>query len=79
MAYAFILNPSANRTLAKKAEEWLREHVESYWPGSKILITSNKADIKRAVHEAAIDYQVIVACGGDGTVNETFSRILDLL
>ena len=79
MAYAFILNPSANRTRAKKAEEWLREHVESYWPGSKILITSNKADIKRAVHEAAMNYQVIVACGGDGTVNETFSRIVELL
>lgn len=79
MAYAFILNPSANRTRAKKAEEWLREHVESYWPGSKIFVTSSKSDIKRVVHEASINYQVLIACGGDGTVNETFSRIVDLL
>lgn len=79
MAYAFILNPSANRTRAERAEKWLRDHVESYWPGSKILITSSKSDIRRAVQEAANDFQVIIACGGDGTVNETFSRIVDLL
>lgn len=79
MAYAFILNPSANRTRAERAEEWLREQVESYWPGSKILITSSKSDIKRAVQEAASDFNIIIACGGDGTVNETFSRIVDLL
>jgi diacylglycerol kinase (ATP) len=79
MSYAFILNPSANRTRAKKAEEWLRAHVDSYWPGSMILVTSSKADIKRAVLEASQNYSVIIACGGDGTVNETFSRIVDLL
>ena len=79
MAYAFILNPSANRTRAEKAEEWLRQHVNMYWPGSKILVTSSKSDIKRAVQEAASGFGVIIACGGDGTVNETFSRIVDLL
>jgi diacylglycerol kinase (ATP) len=79
MAYAFILNPSANRTRAQKAEEWLREHVATYWPGSKILVTSSKSDIKRAVSEAANEYSILVACGGDGTVNETFSRIVDML
>lgn len=79
MAYAFILNPSANRTRAKKAEEWLRHHVNLYWPGSKILITSSKSDIDRAVKEAASEFDVLIACGGDGTVNETFSCIVDLL
>lgn len=79
MAYAFILNPSANRTRAQKAEDWLRQHVNTYWPGSKILVTSSKSDINRAVKEAASEFDVIIACGGDGTVNETFSSIVDLL
>lgn len=77
MPYAFILNPSANRKRAKDAELWLRSHVDKLWPGSEILVTSSKADISRAVKEAILRYDTVVACGGDGTVNEVFSRCVE--
>jgi YegS/Rv2252/BmrU family lipid kinase len=79
MKFAFILNPSANRARAQKAELWLRKQVHAKWPGSDILITTSKSDIKRVVERAARDSDVIIACGGDGTVNETFSCMVSLL
>ena len=79
MAYAFILNPSANRTRAEFAESWLQLMVDKYWPGSRIYVTSSKSDIQIKVLEAAQLYDVIVACGGDGTVNEVFSQVVNLL
>lgn len=79
MAYAFILNPSANRTRAESAESWLRMLIDKHWPGSRIYVTSSKSDIQIKVLEAAQLYDVIVACGGDGTVNEVFSQVVDLL
>jgi diacylglycerol kinase (ATP) len=79
MSYVFILNPSANRTRAKRAEDWLRDCIAIYWPGSQIVLTTSKNDIGRVVSEAASSNSVIIACGGDGTVNETFSRVVDIL
>lgn len=79
MPYAFILNPSANRKRAKDAELWLRSHVESFWPGSEIFVTTSKADISRAVNEAISRFDTVIACGGDGTVNEVFSRCVELI
>ncbi len=79
MAYAFILNPSANRTNAESAESWLRLMVDIYWPGSRIYVTSSKSDIQTKLSEAVQIYDVIVACGGDGTVNEVFSQVIGLL
>ncbi|HAC16447.1 MAG TPA: hypothetical protein DCE78_10960 [Bacteroidetes bacterium] len=79
MAYAFILNPSANRTRAESAESWLQLMIDKYWPGSRIYVTSSKSDIQIKVQEAAKSFEVIVACGGDGTVNEVFSQVVKLL
>lgn len=79
MPYAFILNPSANRKRAKDAELWLSSHVNKFWPGSEILVTSSKADIKRAVNEAVSSFDTVIACGGDGTVNEVFSRCVEAM
>src|SRR5690606_24965150 len=79
MGYAFILNPSANRTRAELAEEWLQSKIDVYWPGSKIFVTSSKSDIRDKVNEAAQQFDIIVACGGDGTVNEVFSHAVTLL
>jgi diacylglycerol kinase (ATP) len=78
MSYAFIVNPSANRKRAQSSFYWLNTRIAKYWPDSEIFTTESKADIGRAVNEAAKRHDVIIACGGDGTVNEVFSRAIDL-
>lgn len=76
MRYAFILNPSANRTRALASREWLQKQIDLYWPGSILEVTSSKSDISRAVKSVSGGCDVVIACGGDGTVNEVFSHCL---
>lgn len=78
MSYAFIVNPSANRKRAKSSFYWLKLKVNQYWPDAEIFITESKSDIRRAVLQASQKHDVIIACGGDGTVNEVFSQAIDL-
>jgi diacylglycerol kinase (ATP) len=78
MSYAFIVNPSANRKRAKASFYWLQSKVNEYWPDAEILVTDSKSDIRGAVLQAAQKHDVIIACGGDGTVNEVFSQAIDL-
>jgi diacylglycerol kinase (ATP) len=78
MSYAFIVNPSANRKRAKSSFFWLKSKVNQYWPDAEIFVTESKSDIRRAVHQASQNHDVIIACGGDGTVNEVFSQAIDL-
>lgn len=71
--YAFLFNPTANRDRAQDRLEWLRLKTSEYWPNSEIFMSSGRADLHRRAYEAARVYDVVVACGGDGTVNEVFN------
>lgn len=66
----FLFNPSANSGVAKKRLNWLRSAVESKLPDIdyEIVLTSKKPNDYKTTQFASFD--IIVACGGDGTLHE---------
>lgn len=70
----FIVNPSANRTRAAERVGWLRSALKT-WPGTEIRISKAPGDVARIGREEAARGRVVVACGGDGTVNELVSGL----
>ncbi len=75
---AFILNPSANRNRARARIQKFRDQISQNWPHSSIYISASKSELRQIVEEAALKHEVIIACGGDGTVNEVFSAAFGL-
>lgn len=72
LSYAFLFNPTANRYRARQRLLWLREKTKEYWPNSEIFMSSGREDLHRLTKEMVLRFDVVVACGGDGTVNEVF-------
>lgn len=77
MKYCFIYNPSANRGKSGDRLEQLNTIVKDSWVGSTIKVSQEQDDIARLAREAAGKYDVVVACGGDGTIRETAVGLLN--
>ena len=67
----FIFNPSANGGKASRDEDKIRHAAAGIWPGSKWLKTEPGEPFWSKLKEEAGQYDMIVACGGDGTVHKT--------
>ena len=74
----FLVNPSANRTKAFKRLGWLRSALARTWPGSRIILSKKPGDIARIGREEAEKGYTVIACGGDGTINELMSGVAGL-
>ena len=72
--YCFIYNPAANPASSKVAVKLLRQRIASW--EAQWIVSSDKGDIERLSREAARQFDVVVACGGDGTVREVAAGML---
>lgn len=75
--YAFIFNPSANRSRARETHMWLQEQIEKEWPGSHIFVSGSERDAIKLASKAALRFDAVIACGGDGTIQEVVRGIHD--
>jgi len=73
--YAFIYNPAARGNKAHAKFELLSSYVEQL-PGSKIYYSESKEHITELVEQISENFDVVVACGGDGTVREVASKLI---
>lgn len=73
--FCFLYNPSANRGRSYSTFKTLKRLTES-WTGVSYAITKNRDDLKNKAREAADNYEVVVACGGDGTVKDVAVSLL---
>ena len=75
MRTCVIFNPSARGEKAKR----LRRHLDAIGTESTLKLTTTAGDARRLAAEAVREgFEVIVAAGGDGTVNEVLNGIGDV-
>jgi len=70
LRFAFILNPSADRKRAAVAEQWLKKMLDEHFPDSVLLVSESEKDAIRLARESATTFDAVIACGGDGTIQE---------
>ena len=75
--YKVIVNPIAGRGTAKKAIPKIRQIFENYNLKFDIVLTERPWHAAELASEAAgAGYDVVVAMGGDGTVNEVLNGLI---
>jgi len=57
--------------------EQINRTVKDSWTGSTVIVSRAQGDIAHLAREAAGTYDVVVACGGDGTIRETAIGLLN--
>jgi diacylglycerol kinase (ATP) len=73
----FIVNPTAGKEKSAQYIDWLDREARNRWDHYEIVITRKNEPV---VHLAALkseDFDLIVACGGDGTVNQVVNGIVN--
>ena len=72
----FIINPKAGT----RPKNHIPKKIKAYFDIDKfafsIKMTTHKGHASRMAHEATDKYDLIVACGGDGTVNEVAKAVI---
>lgn len=66
----FIVNPAAKRNRSVKYVDWINREAKQRWHYFEIIIISENQSIRNIAAEKAETYDIIVACGGDGTINQ---------
>lgn len=78
MDYIFIVNPVAGKNSGKKAIMIIEEVMGNRGLNYNIKITNQPGDAKEWAKEAIdTSVDVIIAVGGDGTVNEVFNGMIN--
>ena len=76
MSFCFLYNPSTNRKRSFRKFLKLKEHTGN-WPNVSYKTSESREHLTTLAHEAAKEYEVVVACGGDGTVRDVAVAIMD--
>ena len=74
----FIMNPFSGQ---KRANKYLPEIIQMFNQAGyevTVHITSGRNDATIAVERQAADKDLVVCCGGDGTLNETITGLLNI-
>ncbi|MFQ3597700.1 MAG: diacylglycerol kinase family protein [Chloroherpetonaceae bacterium] len=72
----FIFNPAANKGKAKTHLKWLENTLMSRHEEGVIQLTNQTGDAIQFAESAKMKSETIVACGGDGTVNEVAQSLV---
>ncbi|RKR81232.1 YegS/Rv2252/BmrU family lipid kinase [Mucilaginibacter gracilis] len=71
----FIINPVSGNKTKDKVPHLINEHLDSEVFDHEIIFSTKETPISQLSKDAAKAFDIIVAVGGDGTVNETASAI----
>ncbi len=77
MNYFLVVNTSSNSGKSRKVIQGNRDLIKSYLPNSEIRYVEEGESIRDVISGIYGRFDVIVACGGDGTINSVASSIKD--
>lgn len=72
----FILNTKAQRGRAGRKIEWLKKEAESRWNNFEIHLAGEQGKDNELTSTDFQKYDIVVACGGDGTLHNAINRAL---
>lgn len=72
----FIVNPVADRKRSVQYIEWIKQEAKKRWNHYEINITQKNQDVIELAKSKSNLFDVIVACGGDGTINQVVNGIV---
>lgn len=75
MSYCFLYNPSSNRNRSYNSFLKLKE-LTADWRDTRFISTESRLHLKSEAKKAALRYDTVVACGGDGTVRDVAVALL---
>ncbi|MCC5943040.1 MAG: diacylglycerol kinase family lipid kinase [Balneolaceae bacterium] len=73
----FIFNPSADRNRSERHIDWLNREAKKRWTHFEIDITKKSDNVARLAADKASQFDIIVACGGDGTVHQVINGLAE--
>ena len=74
----FVVNPHAGKEAVKSYFlKIVDRFVRSGWQPT-IYITQQAGELASVVEKQAAEYDLVVCCGGDGTLNETINGLMPL-
>lgn len=71
----FIINPAANRNRSSQNIEWICEQAAELWSVSEVIIAKPEDSLADLAKEKSKNFDVIVACGGDGTISQVINGL----
>lgn len=72
----FIVNPVADRKRSARYIDWIKNESKKRWNYYEINITQKNQNVSGLAKSKSQTFDVIVACGGDGTVNQVVNGIV---
>lgn len=71
----FIVNPAANADRSLHHIDWLRQEASSLWKNFEIVIAEKHQSLDKLAKAKSKNFDVIVACGGDGTISQIINGL----
>jgi diacylglycerol kinase (ATP) len=71
----FLVNPIAGKNRSVKHIDWLQKEAAERWKTFEIVITGKGEPVPDLARSKSEQFDMIVACGGDGTVNQVINGI----
>ncbi len=75
MRFAFILNPAANNQKNRERGKRLETLIREYHPSAEVVYSERRGDITAKAKALSATHDVVVVCGGDGSVSELMQGI----